>query len=147
LRIYNPVKQAQDQDPQGIFVRRWVPELRTIPNEFIFQPWTMSPELQREINITMGNTYPLPIVDHLVTAKHARDTLWPLVRNPSMRSESRQVFIKHGSRHPFREGRSRQTTKSAAASGMNNTTQRIDTETKSIKSSEPSPQLSLGLDL
>jgi deoxyribodipyrimidine photo-lyase len=146
LRIYNPVKQAQDQDPKGIFVKRWLPELRSVPNEFIFLPWTMSSELQREISITIGSTYPLPIVDHLVTAKHARDTLWPLVRNPSMRSEARQVFIKHGSRHPFREGRSRQSTKSSVASGTNNTTQRIDADTKSSKSSEPSPQLSLGLD-
>jgi deoxyribodipyrimidine photo-lyase len=146
LRIYNPVKQAQDQDPKGIFVKRWLPELHNVPNEFIFQPWTMPTELQREISITMGSTYPLPIVDHLATAKHARDTLWPLVRNPSMRSEARQVFIKHGSRHPFREGRSRQTTKSSAANTTNNTTTRSEAEVKPSNSSEPSPQLSLGLD-
>jgi deoxyribodipyrimidine photo-lyase len=146
LRIYNPVKQAQDQDPKGIFVKRWLPELHNVPSEFIFQPWTMPPELQREISITMGATYPLPIVDHLATAKHARDTLWPLVRNPSMRSEARQVFIKHGSRHPFREGRSRQSAKSAVASDTNNTTQHIDADKKTSKSSEQSPQLSLGLD-
>ena len=146
LRIYNPVKQAQDQDPKGIFVKRWLPELRSVPNEFIFQPWTMSPELQQEISITVGSTYPLPIVDHLVTAKHARDTLWPLVRNPSMRSEARQVFIKHGSRNPFREGRSRQTAKSSTVNTTNNTTPRSEAEVKPSKSSEPSPQLSLGLD-
>jgi hypothetical protein len=63
-----------------------------------------------------------------------------------MRSEARQVFIKHGSRHPFREGRSRQSAKSAVASDTNNTTQHIDADKKTSKSSEQSPQLSLGLD-
>ena len=106
----------------------------------------MSSELQQEISITVGSTYPLPIVDHLATAKHARDTLWPLVRNPSMRSEARQVFIKHGSRHPFREGRSRQTTKSSIVNTMNDTTSLLEVEAKTSKSSDPSPQLSLGLD-
>jgi hypothetical protein len=106
----------------------------------------MPPELQREISITMGTTYPLPIVDHLATAKHARDTLWPLVRNPSMRSEARQVFIKHGSRHPFREGRSRQAAKSSAVNTKNDATSRLEMDAKTSKSSEPSPQLSLGLD-
>jgi deoxyribodipyrimidine photo-lyase len=146
LRIYNPVKQAQDQDPQGIFVRRWVPELRTVPNEFIFQPWTMPDELWSDDSATAEITYPSPIVDHLATAKHARDTLWPLLRDSSMRSESRSVFVKHGSRHPFREGRPRRSDKTSSASAKNNAANNLTTnsDTASQKSDNNTSQLSLG---
>jgi deoxyribodipyrimidine photo-lyase len=147
LRIYNPVKQAQDQDPQGIFVRRWVPELRTVPNEFIFQPWTMPDELWRDGSEDTNLTYPPPIVDHLATAKHARDTLWPLLRDSSMRSESRSVFVKHGSRHPLREGRSRRTEKTSSTNATNNAANSTTTNSETAsKKSDNNSQLSLGLD-
>ena len=150
LRIYNPVKQAQDQDPQGIFVRRWVPELRIVPNEFIFPPWTMPDELWRDDSATAGFSYPPPIVDHLATAKHARDTLWPLLRDSSMRSESRSVFVKHGSRHPLREGRKRLPEKTSSTSATHGVTNSADnstitnSDTTSKKSDNNSTQLSLG---
>ena len=107
LRIYNPVKQAQDQDPQGIFVKRWLPSLRKIPTEFIFEPWTMPTTLQRDLGIHIGSTYPAPLCDHLVAARHARDVLWTLRGEPAIRKEAQQVFNKHGSRNPARTGRRR----------------------------------------
>jgi deoxyribodipyrimidine photo-lyase len=106
LRIYNPIKQAQDQDPDGKFVKRWLPRLRPVPAEFIFQPWTMPENLQREIGVRIGVTYPKPIVDHLVTARHARDTLWKLRGETTVRKEAQQVLRKHGSRNKAREGQS-----------------------------------------
>ena len=129
LRIYNPVKQAQDQDPKGIFVRRWLPELKRVPDEFIFEPTTMPLDLQKELKFLIGPDYPEPIVDHLTSAKLARDLLWSMRRDPQMRAEARQVFVKHGSRNPMREGRSRSSAKSSAA-----------------KAAEPQPQLPLALD-
>ena len=41
IRIYNPIKQGMDQDPDGIFIRKWVPELKDIPKQFIHQPWLL----------------------------------------------------------------------------------------------------------
>ena len=63
LRIYSPAKQVLDQDPSGIFIRRWIPELRDMPGAVIANPW-MRPELM--------NGYPVPVVDHGEAVKQAR---------------------------------------------------------------------------
>jgi len=114
-RVYNPVKQAQDHDPQGRFVRHWLPALRAVPDEFIFEPWTLPEGLQQSLGVLMGEDYPMPIVDHLEAARHARDTLWAMRRDPEVRKEAKQVFNKHGSRNPMREGRPRKTNRQAKA--------------------------------
>jgi deoxyribodipyrimidine photo-lyase len=99
LRIYNPVKQARDQDPDGRFVRRWLPALERLPDAWLFEPWKMPPELQRRQGLVIGRDYPEPLVDHEAAARHARDTLWRL-RKEDVRRESRAVYEKHGSRTP-----------------------------------------------
>ena len=90
VRIYNPVKQSQDQDPQGIFIRRYVPELKDIPDAFIHEPW-LWPAFNEE-------TYPLPIIDHVEQAKRARDLLYRLKRTPESRAVTAELVAKHGSR-------------------------------------------------
>jgi deoxyribodipyrimidine photo-lyase len=70
---YNPVKQAQDHDPQGQFVRQWLPALKDVPDRYIFEPWTMSESEQNRCGVIIGSDYPAPIVDHKITAKTARD--------------------------------------------------------------------------
>jgi deoxyribodipyrimidine photo-lyase len=113
LRIYNPVKQARDQDPDGVFVKRWLPALQPVPTEFIFEPWTMPPMLQQQLGVVIGQHYAEPVVDHLATARYARETLWALRRENDVREEARRVFEKHGSRNPAREGRPRRPARSA----------------------------------
>ncbi len=71
FRIFNPILQGKKYDPTGKFVRRWVPELASIPNEFIHSPWKMPLDLQSRINFHSGKDYPLPIVDHAVARKRA----------------------------------------------------------------------------
>ncbi len=105
IRIYNPIKQARDQDPQGVFVRRWLPNLALVPDAYIFEPWTMPQTLQEHIGVIIGRDYAAPIVDHLESAKFARDTLWALRKNDGVRDVAKQVYKKHGSRNPAREGR------------------------------------------
>jgi deoxyribodipyrimidine photo-lyase len=63
-RIFNPARQQQRFDPQGIYVRRYVPELRNVPDGQLAEPWTMAPELQRSAGCVIGSDYPQPIVDH-----------------------------------------------------------------------------------
>jgi deoxyribodipyrimidine photo-lyase len=63
-RIFNPARQQQRFDPQGIYVRRYVPELRNVPDGHLAEPWTMAPELQRSAGCVIGSDYPQPIVDH-----------------------------------------------------------------------------------
>jgi deoxyribodipyrimidine photo-lyase len=63
-RIYNPARQLDSYDPDGRYVRRYVPELQRVPREHLGEPWLMAPELQRELGCVIGEDYPEPIVDH-----------------------------------------------------------------------------------
>ena len=102
IRIYNPIKQGIDHDPDGIFIRRWIPELRDIETEFIHQPW------QAPIK---ASSYPPPIVDEKAARKHAADQLYGLRKNNAAHKEiSKKIVQKHGSRKPNRLKASTQTT-------------------------------------
>ncbi|MEO1749406.1 MAG: FAD-binding domain-containing protein, partial [Pseudomonadota bacterium] len=98
LRIYNPIKQSQDQDPDGLFIRKWVPELADIPNEYIHAPWMMPPLLQKEFGFEIGKDYPAPITDHIQAAKDARAKISEIRRTEGFRDEQLKVLEKHGSR-------------------------------------------------
>jgi len=70
-RMYNPVAQQRRLDPEGRYVRRWVPELRDVPGERLAEPWTMSEDEQRAARCEIGRDYPLPIVDHAAERREA----------------------------------------------------------------------------
>ena len=71
FRIFNPVLQGVKFDPDGAYVRRWLPELANLPNRWIHQPWNMpAPERQR-IGLHLGQTYPKPIVNHATARQEA----------------------------------------------------------------------------
>lgn len=69
FRIFNPVRQGETFDPEGTYVRRWVPELAGLPNAFIHHPWEAPEPVLSEAGVELGKSYPRPIVDH----KQARD--------------------------------------------------------------------------
>lgn len=98
LRIYNPIKQSQDQDPTGHFIRRWVPELAAIPDTYIHAPWTMPPLLQRECGVVIGEHYPHPITNHEQAARDARTKMTNLRAQTGFYEEQKRVLAKHGSR-------------------------------------------------
>ena len=64
FRIFNPLSQSQKHDPDGVYIRRWVPELQDVPQKFIHEPWRMPEEVQRDCGCIIGKDYPAPIVDH-----------------------------------------------------------------------------------
>ena len=64
FRVFNPILQGVRFDPDGAYVRRWVPELRDVPAAVIHEPWTMSPADQAAAGCRIGVDYPRPIVDH-----------------------------------------------------------------------------------
>jgi deoxyribodipyrimidine photo-lyase len=64
FRIFNPVTQSTKYDPEGGYIRRWVPELAAVPDAQVHAPWTMSPEQQRECGCVLGRDYPVPMLDH-----------------------------------------------------------------------------------
>ena len=63
-RLYNPTLQQANYDPTGAYVRRYVPELKNVPDKYLGEPWTMPIELQQQIGCVIGAQYPAPIVDH-----------------------------------------------------------------------------------
>lgn len=64
FRVFNPVSQGAKFDPDGAFVREWIPELRLVPNTYIHEPWKMPEQAQRAFGCRIGQDYPGPIVDH-----------------------------------------------------------------------------------
>ena len=97
-RIYNPIKQSQDQDPKGQFIRQWVPELRNVTDMWIHEPWKMSSALQQRASCLIGEDYPAPIVEHASAIKAARKGLSAALAQADYRQEANQIFDKLGSR-------------------------------------------------
>ena len=63
FRIFNPVVQSKRFDPEGTFIRRFVPELEPVPTRYVHEPWKMPSLLQSEFAVAIGETYPAPVVD------------------------------------------------------------------------------------
>lgn len=81
FRIFNPVLQGQKFDPDGAFVRQWVPELAGLDNLFIHQPWSAPDHALNAAGILPGETYPAPIVDHDYARKRALGALAAMKSN------------------------------------------------------------------
>lgn len=93
IRIYNPVKQGRDQDPTGVFTRRWVPELGDVPDAHLHAPWDWdgAPRL-------LGRKYPEPIVDVAHAGKVAREKVWAVRKGAGFRDEAARLVKRHASR-------------------------------------------------
>lgn len=64
FRIFNPIIQSKNFDPDGLYIRKWVPELSKLPSKNIHEPWKASTTILQESAIIIGDTYPLPMIDH-----------------------------------------------------------------------------------
>lgn len=71
FRIFNPITQSVKFDPSGEYIRKWIPEIASLPKKYIHTPWNASNEILKSSNITLGRTYPKPIIDHLFARKRA----------------------------------------------------------------------------
>jgi deoxyribodipyrimidine photo-lyase len=95
LRIYNPVKQAEENDPDGSFLRQWLPELAELPLPFLREPWKMTELEMLSYGVRLGVDYPNRIVDHEEAARSAREFLWGTKRSPAARSQVGQILARH----------------------------------------------------
>lgn len=98
FRIYNPYKQSRDHDPEGVFIKKYLPELSAIPGHLVHEPHQLNMFEQMEFNFKPGETYPRPIVDHLTEVKKIRDLISDVKNQQAYKALSRQVYVRHGSR-------------------------------------------------
>jgi deoxyribodipyrimidine photo-lyase len=98
LRMYSPTKQARDQDPEGLFIRRWCPELTRVPLPYLAEPWKMDISVQRMAGCFIGTDYPAPVVDEKAALKRAKDRMYGLRKTDEAREEAGAVQARHGSR-------------------------------------------------
>tara|TARA_B100000575_G_scaffold63222_1_gene48280 strand:- start:4961 stop:6493 length:1533 start_codon:yes stop_codon:yes gene_type:complete len=98
IRAYSMTKQGRDQDPEGEYIRKWVPELSMVPTKFIHEPWKMPDKLQSELSCLIGVTYPTPILDEVESRKSGVSRSYAARGGEEARSISKRVLELHGSR-------------------------------------------------
>ena len=85
------MKQSVEHDPDGRFLRRWLPELRELPTELLHAPWQATP-LER---LLLNADYPAPIVDCTQSYRQARDRLWAMREDPRVKREGQRILSQH----------------------------------------------------
>jgi deoxyribodipyrimidine photo-lyase len=95
LRIYNPLKNSLEHDPEGEFIKKWVPELRDLPTPFVHNPSKMTFLDQKFNNFDLGVHYPKPIVNMERTRKYASDYLWNMKKDPIVKEENNRILKLH----------------------------------------------------
>ncbi len=95
IRIYNPIKNSQEHDADGIFLKKWLPELKDIPANVIHEPWKLSSIEQQLYNCHIGIDYPFPIVDIEHTRKTASDVVWSIRKSNKVKQEGNRILKKH----------------------------------------------------
>ena len=117
-RVYNPIKQAQDHDPQGHFVRRWLPVLRRVPDAWLFEPWRMPEAVQARCGVRLGLDWPLPVVDLALATREAKARLHQRRALPEVKAAEAAIVRRHGSRSRAAEqtGRTRSAAEAAQQS-------------------------------
>jgi len=95
LRVYNPVKNSYEHDPEGIFIKKWVPELASIPSAFVHEPWKLTPIEQMLYDFEIGSDYPFPIVNLEEARRFSSDFFWSMRKEKAVKKDSIRILDKH----------------------------------------------------
>jgi deoxyribodipyrimidine photo-lyase len=102
LRIYNPIKNALDHDPEGAFVKQWIPELAEVPFPEVHTPWKLEESAQLLFNCRIGINYPAPIIDIEATQKKATEFMWTFKKSSEAKEEGKRILSRHVKSKPMR---------------------------------------------
>jgi deoxyribodipyrimidine photo-lyase len=97
IRIYNPIKNSEEHDSEGIFIKQWLPELVEVPIHLLHEPWKMNSIEQQFYNCEIGKDYPAPIVNIEETRKFASDIVWSFRKKKEVKVEGKRIIEKHTS--------------------------------------------------
>jgi len=101
LRIYNPIKNSEEHDPNGVFIKKWIPCLQQLPPSLIHEPWRMSTLEQSLYHCQIGKDYPAPIVNLEESRKAASDIMWGSKKQLQTQKENKRIVKKTRSWHIF----------------------------------------------
>ena len=90
VRIYNPIKQSYDQDYEGIFIKKWVPELKNLDSHYIHEPWNTPPIFKKS-----SVKYPNPVIDIIESGRKARTKMWKFKSKLDVKSENTRILRLH----------------------------------------------------
>eukprot|EP00543_Licmophora_paradoxa_P018758 CAMPEP_0202461874 /NCGR_PEP_ID=MMETSP1360-20130828/51466_1 /ASSEMBLY_ACC=CAM_ASM_000848 /TAXON_ID=515479 /ORGANISM="Licmophora paradoxa, Strain CCMP2313" /LENGTH=246 /DNA_ID=CAMNT_0049084115 /DNA_START=32 /DNA_END=772 /DNA_ORIENTATION=+ len=123
MRVYNVTKQGKDQDPSGVFIKKYIPELRAVDLDYIHEPWKMTLSRQKQANVLIDDhdiasqiekeqetqiqqyryRYPAPIVNEQETARQAKAKVAAVRKLESTKQMAQRVYNQHGSRNRQRD--------------------------------------------
>ena len=95
LRVYNPVKNSYEHDADGIFIKKWVPELANIPSEFVHEPWKLTPIEQMLYDFEIGKEYPFQIVNLEEARRFSSDFFWSMRKKEDVKKDGKRIVDKH----------------------------------------------------
>jgi deoxyribodipyrimidine photo-lyase len=81
FRIFNPITQGEKFDNNGDYTKKFVPELKNMPNKYLFKPWTAPANVLKAAKVILGVTYPMPIIDFPASRKNALERYRKVIIN------------------------------------------------------------------
>jgi deoxyribodipyrimidine photo-lyase len=95
LRIYNPIKNSEEHDSEGEFIKKWLPELKDVPPSLIHEPWKMNEMEQTFYNCRIGLDYPSPIVDLEESRKFSSSYMHEIKKSYFSKQNGLKILMKH----------------------------------------------------